>query len=1524
MRIAFLTIFAKAKVSAFSPLLLAAVFMASSCSPTFKNAERLVRSVTLGDLSLSSLSATNTTVGLTGSFSVSIQNNTSQAIDLNSVIFTNTGTTTGTEFSITGGSCTFPGTLAATGSCTISGTFTPVAASSRVEQLTITYQNGANIKSETPNLSGLGLTPASLQLSAVTFSNTNLGGSSTAVTTTVSNVGQTAATLNTRTLNSTGTTTGADYSISGGTCSDSSTIAAGGSCTIQLTFIPTLSGNRTDTLDLDYSDGVNPQTQNLALSATGVQLSLASVTVTNSSPTTSTTYNLTYGAVTGVYTDYCILENDTTLANCTSGSAWVTGTLPSTYAVTTSQNAKILSVWIRNGGVSARVDSNAVTLDTTAPSAPSGLTLISPGSSPGTDDTPTIRIAGLSIGDTVNLFTNSSCTVPSLRATGVSSGATLDLTSSSLTLGASVSFYANASDPVGNTSTCSVATVAYQYVSTPTLSFTGATGTTGNVGVAMSVSPTSLSAGSGATISSCAIKASTTALPTGLSVDNSTCVISGTPSVSAGNTTYTLTLTNSFSQTVDTTVDLTVVAATPPPSAPTGVTAAAGTANILVNWSAVAGASTYTVYRSTTSGSGFSALAACTAQAGVSCSDLTALNGTTYYYVVQATNAGGTSGNSSEVSGRPISSFTISSVAVNNSGGPLALVVTWGSATGAASYDVTWGTGGASSGVGSATGVTSPYTVSSLTAGTAYTFLVTATNAVGSGNSVNASASVSGTPMTRPTFTSVTHPALNQADVAWNGGSGSTAFTLKYGNTSGTYGSTYSTSATSPANLTGLGGGVDYYFMVSATNASGSLDAAAEGGPLAVTGVLGAPTGFTAVVGTSVALSWDSVAGASTYTVYRSTTAGSGYSALAACTAQVGITCNDLTAAAGVIYYYVVRATNGGGTSGNSSEISGSPISSPTLTNVAVTEAGGPNALVLTWSNPGATSFDVTWGTGGASTGAGSAAGVTSPYTVSGLTAGTAYTFVVFAKNSIGVGASTPSNSRTGTPMIRPVMTGITQTGTETIEVSFIDSPGATSYGISSFTSSGTQSNRGTTTTSPGVGINITHGILQYVAVYAQNPNGNLRSTTESTFTLYPYGLTYSGGGSYTYTVGTDITPATVTAIVTGGPAVTYSISPAFNPNLPPGLSLNPTTGSITGIPLVAQSAATYTITATNSLGSTTKDITIAISPDVSGALTLSRNFKDTTGGTQVRVSGVTETPSIGLSHSGGTQLLCKTAKIADFNSTSFALCQSGVSLPSTYEPDLSAGDGTYITEVRLMNGATRVTSAGYQYYVHSSLEDLDSCEYNETDSWFFNEAGTYLEQSEQFLPSTKTQAPFSVFELPAIGGIAYYKLFGGIYQNNGRISRTQQKFNIMTLKKKFIMHSSKSMVLLKREYPSTVGNKGSCQMRITNAGNPASLGGDYPGRNGYSTAHSNSCDAVVVNAINKGVCFESDGGGSYVINKFFRNVFSQMRSGGGAPWATYGGPSDYQAKSKMFSPKKRTADSPSFVPDIPYIDLED
>ncbi|HNP23554.1 MAG TPA: putative Ig domain-containing protein, partial [Panacibacter sp.] len=85
-------------------------------------------------------------------------------------------------------------------------------------------------------------------------------------------------------------------------------------------------------------------------------------------------------------------------------------------------------------------------------------------------------------------------------------------------------------------------------------------------------------------------------------------------------------------------------------------------------------------------------------------------------------------------------------------------------------------------------------------------------------------------------------------------------------------------------------------------------------------------------------------------------------------------------------------------------------------------------------------------------------------------------------------------------------------------------------------------------------------------------------------------GLTYTVPTA-TYCIGTLISSNTVSAI-TGGGTITYSVSPV----LPTGLSLNTSTGAITGTPTSASAATNYTITASNGSCSTTATVSITVS----------------------------------------------------------------------------------------------------------------------------------------------------------------------------------------------------------------------------------------------------------------------------------------------------------------------------------------
>jgi len=102
-------------------------------------------------------------------------------------------------------------------------------------------------------------------------------------------------------------------------------------------------------------------------------------------------------------------------------------------------------------------------------------------------------------------------------------------------------------------------------------------------------------------------------------------------------------------------VSATPVAPPAPPATPTGLQATAGNAQVVLSWNASAGATSYDVLRSTTSGGPYATVATPT---GTNYTDTGLTNGTTYYYVVSASNAAGTSANSSQVSATPQASVT--------------------------------------------------------------------------------------------------------------------------------------------------------------------------------------------------------------------------------------------------------------------------------------------------------------------------------------------------------------------------------------------------------------------------------------------------------------------------------------------------------------------------------------------------------------------------------------------------------------------------------------------------------------------------------------------------------------------------------------------------------------------------------------------------------------------------------------------------------------------------------------------------
>jgi subtilase family serine protease len=143
--------------------------------------------------------------------------------------------------------------------------------------------------------------------------------------------------------------------------------------------------------------------------------------------------------------------------------------------------------------------------------------------------------------------------------------------------------------------------------------------------------------GSGSTLSY-----SATGLPPGLVINSGTGLISGTPNT-AGNYTVTATATDGTSASGSTIFTWVIQALVTAPGAPTGVSAVAGNASVVVSWTAPVsnGGSPITAYTIAPS----PACPACTGMTTTALSSTVSglTNGTPYTFTVTATNAAGTS-----------------------------------------------------------------------------------------------------------------------------------------------------------------------------------------------------------------------------------------------------------------------------------------------------------------------------------------------------------------------------------------------------------------------------------------------------------------------------------------------------------------------------------------------------------------------------------------------------------------------------------------------------------------------------------------------------------------------------------------------------------------------------------------------------------------------------------------------------------------------------------------------------------------
>ena len=263
--------------------------------------------------------------------------------------------------------------------------------------------------------------------------------------------------------------------------------------------------------------------------------------------------------------------------------------------------------------------------------------------------------------------------------------------------------------------------------------------------------------------------------------------------------------------------------------------------------------------------------------------------------------------------------------------------LSWAASTGATSYSVKRSstTGGPYTPVAMPT--TTSYTDTGLTNGTTYYYVVAAVNSAGTSANSNQASATPTAPVTPPSVpTGLQATAGNaQVSLSWTASAGATSYSVKRSTTNGGPYTQIATATTPSYTDAGLTNGTTYYYVVAAVNSAGSSanSSQASATPAAPTTPPSVPSGLQATAGNAqVSLSWTASAGATSYSVKRSTTNGGPYTQIATPTSTSYI---DTNLTNGTTYYYVLAAVNSAGSSANSSQVSATP-SAPAGTQVQV------------------------------------------------------------------------------------------------------------------------------------------------------------------------------------------------------------------------------------------------------------------------------------------------------------------------------------------------------------------------------------------------------------------------------------------------------------------------------------------------------------------------------------------------------------------------------------------------------------
>ena len=360
------------------------------------------------------------------------------------------------------------------------------------------------------------------------------------------------------------------------------------------------------------------------------------------------------------------------------------------------------------------------------------------------------------------------------------------------------------------------------------------------------------------------------------------------------------------------------------PSAPKNLSAkVVSTSEIDLEWDSVSVATSYDVYRKSSSGS-YSNIATVET---TSYSDTDLSDDTTYYYKVKAVNSSGTSSYSSTVHATTDESYALPAPTELSAtaDGSEEIDLEWDSVDEATSYVIYRATSSSSTYTQIATAKTTNYTNTDLPDDTTYYYKVKAKNSSGTSAfspAAHATTEESDT-LSAPKSLNAEVVSSSRIDLEWHSVSVATSYYVyKSTSSSGGYNKLGKTTNTS-YKCTGLSEDTTYYFKVKAVNGSDTSPYSSyvrETTEESDDDTLSAPTDLSAKAQNSgeIYLNWDSVSAADSYYVYRSTSSSGTYTRIARPTAS---SYRDTDLSANTTYYYKVKAVDGSDISNYSSTV---------------------------------------------------------------------------------------------------------------------------------------------------------------------------------------------------------------------------------------------------------------------------------------------------------------------------------------------------------------------------------------------------------------------------------------------------------------------------------------------------------------------------------------------------------------------------------------------------------------------------